>query len=78
MLRLMGLLLCMQSTPLPSADGASVLMVGGDGNLVLYNSLAQQLYGYSFPSAIFASGTYGRGTAPYSLVMQNVRPFHML
>ena len=67
----------MQGTPLPSADGASVLVLGGDGNLVLYNTLAQQLYGNSFASAIFASGTNGRGTAPYSLVMQNVRPSHM-
>ena len=72
----MACLLCMQGTPLPSADGASVLVLGSDGNLVLYNTLAQKLYGNSFASAIFASGTSGRGTAPYSLVMQNVRPSH--
>ena len=62
-----------QGAPLLSGDGSAVLLLGGDGNLVLYNTLAQQLYGYSFPSAIFASGTYGKGTAPYSLSMQNVR-----
>ena len=64
----------MQGTPLPSADGASVLVLGGDGNLVLYNTLAQQLYGSSFASTVFASGTSGRGAAPYQLIMQNVRP----
>ena len=62
-----------QGTPLPSADGASVLILGSDGNLVLYNTLAQQLYGNFYASTIFASGTAGKGRAPYHLTMQGVR-----
>lgn len=62
-----------QGTPLASADGASVLILGSDGNLVLYNTLAQQLYGNSYASTIFASGTAGKGRAPYYLTMQGVR-----
>ena len=62
-----------QGTPLPSADGAAVLILGSDGDLVLYNTLARQLYGNSYASTIFASGTSGKGTAPYHLIMQGVR-----
>ena len=68
----------LQNQPLYSSDGRVYLRVQGDGNLVLYSVQVANLFGQSFTSAIFATGTYGATPGPFSLVLQQVPDIFML
>ena len=62
----------LQHQHLYSTDGRVYLVPQGDGNLVLYSSQVANLFGPSFASAIFATGTYGATPGPFSLVLLQV------
>jgi hypothetical protein len=68
-----SVLWCLQGQSLYSTDNRVFLTVQGDGNVVLYNTLAYSLYGANTAAAVIGSHTYLVGSPPYSLAMQNVR-----
>ena len=66
----------MQGETLSSADSRVFLTVQADGNLVLYNRQAYDLYGATQAAAIWATGTWGAAPSPFALIMQPVRESH--